>query len=110
MAGDFVKYYIFDSSQNAQAWFSQGLSPPQSTKGNTIDASGFSQSSACNRYAVPATDTASAFGMSTCYVVYGNVVVEGTTTSTSNTNGADDTSAVTLARVGIMYLDELDGS
>jgi hypothetical protein len=109
-AGDFVKYYIFDNSQNAQAWFSQGLSPPQSTKGNTIDASGFSQAAACNRFAIAATDTASAFGMSTCYAVYGNVVVEGTTTSTSNTNGADDASAVTLTRAGIMYLDELDGS
>jgi hypothetical protein len=49
-------------------------------------------------------------GLSQCQVLWGNVVIFGDSESTTNTQAGTGDIAVTLARSGVMYLDQLGGS
>jgi hypothetical protein len=82
--GTEVVFYVFDSTQDAQAFFSEDWTPyedgqPDTLTGNGVDPSGFpaSQLAECRPFTVAATHV----GIGECYVQWGDVVVEGLTSN-----------------------------
>jgi len=106
--GDYIHFFVFGSPQEAQSWFNQNLEPTGSTKTGPVDSSGFSQRSYCGTYSRGASQQfPKATGFSVCYVLWGNVVIEGETQSIVNKHVANNNMAVTLARMGVIYLDQI---
>ena len=106
-----VAFFVFDSAQDAQSWFSTGLRPynlgkPDTPTGNTVFPSGFStdQQAQCRSYSQAAVPATPAQGVSACYVQWGDVVVEGITKNSLNVSSADMNMAVTLARSGLLSI------
>src|SRR5260221_634220 len=105
--GDYIDFYVFGSPREAQSWFNIVLRPTGSTKTGPIDSSGFSQRSYCGTYSRGASQQfPKAAGISACYVLWGNVVINGQTQSIVNKQAADNNMAVTLTRMGVIYLDQ----
>lgn len=106
--GDYIHFFVFGSPQEAQSWFNQNLEPTGSTKTGPVDSSGFSQRSYCGTYSRGAAQQfPKATGFSVCYVLWGNVVIEGETQSIVHKHAANNNMAVTLARMGVIYLDQI---
>jgi serine/threonine protein kinase len=106
--GDLIHFFVFGSPQEAQSWFNQNLEPTGSTKTGTIVSPGFSQRSYCGTYSRGASQQfPTATGFSVCYVLWGNVVLDGETQSIMNKHAANNNMAVTLARMGVIYLDQI---
>ena len=107
---NFTDFWVFDSVQDAQTWFNTSPEPSGSTKTNIpLDSSGFSQETDCANYSRPANGSTPVLGYSWCDVLWGNVVVIGGSTSSTNTQEGDGDVAVTLARVGVLYLNQIVG-
>jgi hypothetical protein len=100
-----VVFYVFDSAQDAQTFFSVDWVPyengkPDTQTGGTVDPSGFpdSQQAECDTFTVAATHV----GIGECYVQWGDVVVEGLTSNTRNPDSASLNMALTLAKSGLL--------
>ena len=102
-----IAFYVFDSPQDAQKFFSvdwvpyeNGVSDTQT--GNPVYPSGFpaSQQAACHTFTVAATHT----GISNCYAQWGDVVVQGLTSNTRDVTSASMNMALTLARSGLLSI------
>ena len=84
----YISFYVFDTVQAAQAWFSRNITPTnpagkldKPTGHIPFPLSGFSspQQEQCNTYAQTAGHGYPAAGVSGCYVQWGNVVLAGKT-------------------------------
>ncbi len=108
---DVLYFYIFDTAQDAGTWFNTTpVLHGATTTSVPLDCSGFSQQAQCANYSLPASGTVPVLGLSQCQVLWGNVVIFGDSESTTNTQAGTGDIAVTLARSGVMYLDQLGGS
>ena len=106
--GDEISFFLFSAPQDAQSWFHTNLQVANATKTSPIDSSGFSQPSQCGTYSRSASkQTPKPVGISACFALWGNVVIEGETQSSTNKQAADNNMAATLTRIGIIYLDQI---
>lgn len=107
-AVDSVFYSVFDSTDDARAFFDLRLSPVGSTQTNSLDSSGFASPIYCGEYA--SKGSAPSFtkvGQSACYLLVGNVVVQSYTASLTNTQAGNSIMTVTLVRAALLHLDKL---
>jgi TIR domain len=108
---DEMYFYIFGTAQQAQNWFNPVPVITGATKTSaSLDCSGFSQQAQCANFSLPADGSTPALGLSQCAVLWGNVVIFGDSKSRTSTQEGNGDIAVTLARAGVMYLDQLGGS
>ena len=105
--GGEVVFYVFDSSKDAQLfysvdWVPQEYGQPDAQTGNTFNPSGFAvnQQAVCHTFTVTVTHT----GIGECYVQWGDVVVEGLTSNARNPTSASLNMALTLARSGLLSI------
>jgi hypothetical protein len=101
---DSINYYVFDSSADATTWYQQGLGPPGAMATSPFDSSGFAQPAACGDYASPG------LGVSSCFVLDGDTVIESFSSSTTDATGANDTLTATMARIAVIRLDLINGA
>jgi len=109
-----INFWVFDNAQDAESFFT-GLYPIYIGKAETatnrlpFSPSGFStsQPERCNTYSHPEVSGHLAEGTSTCYVQWGDVVVQGATAkeatpSNPEPSAADSNMAVTLAWAALL--------
>jgi TIR domain len=105
---DYISFFVFGSAQEAESFFASNLSPTGFTRTGTTDSTGFPQQAQCGTFDRTASKTLGAATTASCYVLWGNVIVQGATQTNAITTIPDDNLAVTLARMGIIYLGERD--
>ncbi|HJT37312.1 MAG TPA: toll/interleukin-1 receptor domain-containing protein, partial [Actinomycetota bacterium] len=107
-SADSVYYSVFDTNDDARAFFDLQLNPVRSTKNNSVDSSGFSTPIYCGEFTYPGVAPSfTKVGQSACYLLVGNVVAESYTSSPTNTQAGDSIMTVTLARAALFHLDKL---
>jgi hypothetical protein len=116
----YEEIFVFDTAQHAQSWF-DGSIKPEDPAGKTdtptnhvpFPPSGFSSSQQiqCNTYSQPAVKGYPAKGVSGCYVLWGNVVLDGKTrisaTAGNRAPGAADSNmGLALTRVALLRVSQ----
>ncbi|MBV8301802.1 MAG: protein kinase [Candidatus Dormibacteraeota bacterium] len=107
--GDFIDYFVLQSAQDAQSWFGPNFGPSGGTKGQALDTTSFPSGSAvCADWTLTDSNN-NGYGVSTCYVLYGNVVVDARTVGATGSTSGNAALALTLIHSALWTLDHLDG-
>ena len=117
-AGNYIQFFVFASAQNAESWFSTGLGPLNPAgrldprTGNLVFPSGFSssQQAQCGTYSQAAAAASPAQRITECFVLWGNVVVDGKINATQDVSTANMNMALTLARSGLFRIGQVIAS
>jgi hypothetical protein len=112
---NYLFFYIFDNAQHASTWFSHGVIPVDDSghldaqKGDLSHPSGFSSSqrAQCGYYYQPGTGHNSAWSVSSCAVLWGNVVIFTRSQVPVNKGKGDINLALALARSGVLRITQV---
>jgi hypothetical protein len=107
-ADNAIFYYVFNNGDDAKTFYTDGTTSRSEGTTAFFAPSGFNQPAGCER--LNGTSSGTAFGLTRCYVLVGNVVVMGTSyVEGANLQGGKDANAITITHAGITHLQSVQG-